>query len=95
MSGLETKLKVSKRRFQTKTASLRQHKIAKSHGISSDLSELHRFAKHHAMNCGNSNCFWCSNPRKVFKERSIQERRMFQDLDTERDRHSNGLKKKD
>jgi hypothetical protein len=32
----------------------------------------------------------CGNPRKFFKEPTVQERRFDQDVDTRRDRHSNG-----
>lgn len=95
MSDAQTKIKNSKRRHKTKAKAIRQMNIAKSHGVDVDEGELHRFAKKHALNCGRPNCLWCSNPRKIFKELSIQERRMFQDLDTERDRHSNGLKKEE
>lgn len=95
MSDLQSKINHSKRRAKTKSAAIRQMNIAKNHGFEVDESELHRFAKKHSLNCGNPKCMWCSNPRKIFKERSIQEKRMFQDLDTERDRHSNGLKKEE
>jgi hypothetical protein len=33
----------------------------------------------------------CANPRKLWGELTQQEQRMFQDIDTPRDRHSNGL----
>jgi len=52
-------------------------------------------AKHHAMDCGNPKCMLCGNPRRnawFKKERlTAQERRLFQDLDQQRDKHSNGL----
>jgi hypothetical protein len=48
--------------------------------------------KHHAMDCGQPGCMLCGNPRKVFKELTQQEKKLFQDLDTVRDKHSNGLK---
>jgi hypothetical protein len=47
-------------------------------------------AKHHAMDCGQSGCMLCGNPRKIFKEITAQEKRLFQDLEARRDRHSNG-----
>jgi hypothetical protein len=47
-------------------------------------------AKHHAMDCGRPGCMMCGNPRKTFKEVTAQEKRLFQDADTVRDRHSNG-----
>jgi len=37
----------------------------------------------------------CANPRKIFKELTTQERRLFQDPDKPNDRHSNGLKPDD
>jgi len=43
------------------------------------------------MNCGDSNCVMCGNPRKFFNEPTQQEKRLFQDVDTPNDRHSNGL----
>ena len=41
------------------------------------LNEPHRFAKKHSLNCGNPNCIFCMNPRKGFKEKTIQERRFY------------------
>jgi hypothetical protein len=32
----------------------------------------------------------CGNPRKFFKERTMQEKRAMQDVEHIRDRHSNG-----
>jgi hypothetical protein len=43
------------------------------------------------MDCGNPKCALCGNPRKLYKELTPQEKRLFQDLDIKRDRHSNGL----
>jgi hypothetical protein len=39
------------------------------------INEPHKFAKHHAMDCGNPECVMCGNPRKVWKEKTIQEKR--------------------
>jgi hypothetical protein len=30
------------------------------------------------MNCGNPNCHMCGNPRKIWKEKTIQEKRFEQ-----------------
>jgi hypothetical protein len=76
MSNEEDKFKKSKRILEDENAVKKQTKIAKSAG--SDISQPHRFAKHHAMNCGNPNCVMCGNPRKVFKEKTIQEKRFEQ-----------------
>ena len=67
----------------------KQTKIAKVHGM--DVDEPHKFAKHHAMDCGNPKCVLCGNPRKTFSELTTQEKRLFQDTEQQRDTHSNGL----
>jgi hypothetical protein len=56
------------------------------------VTEPHKFAKRHAMNCGNPNCVMCGNPRKTFKELTQQEKRLFQDAEKTTDKRSNGLK---
>lgn len=88
MSDEETKRKKSKRIMQDDNAVNRQVKIAKSHGLI--LDEPHKYAKKHAMNCGDPKCVMCGNPRKVFKERTYQENKMMQDTENVRERHSNG-----
>jgi len=80
----------SQRRHRDEIAVKRQVKIAKEFGI--PVKEPHKFAKHHAMNCGNPNCVMCGNPRKTFKELTQQEKRLFQDTEKITDKHSNGLK---
>jgi hypothetical protein len=47
------------------------------------------------MDCGNPKCVLCGNPRKSFKDLTQQEKRLFQDVDTPYDRHSNGFPPKD
>ena len=89
MSTEQDKFKHSKRLHKDETAIKKQTKIAKEHGM--EVTEPHKFSKHHAMNCGNPECMLCANPRKTFKELTAQEQRLFQDLDEVRDRHSNGL----
>ena len=87
------KYKNSHRRHKTDVAIARQVKIARSHGTYNNRSirQTHRLAKHHAMDCGNPRCFLCGNPRKTHKDRlTAQEKRLFQDLENIRDRHSNG-----
>jgi hypothetical protein len=90
MSTEEDKFKNSRRRLKDENAVKRQTKIAKAAG--SDISQPHKFAKRHAMNCGNPNCVMCMNPRKSFNELTQQEKRLFQDVERVTDRHSNGLK---
>jgi len=76
MSTEYDKFKHSKRIHADETAIKKQMKIAKSHGI--EVKEPHKLAKHHATNCGQPNCVMCGNPRKVFKEETIQEKRFKQ-----------------
>ena len=95
MANEFAKYKNSQRRHKTDVAIARQVKIARSHSTFNDrnIRQTHRLAKHHAMDCGNPKCYLCGNPRKTHKDRlTAQEKRLFQDLDTVRDTHSNGLK---
>jgi hypothetical protein len=55
-----------------------QVKIAKSNGMEVKAGQEHRYAKHSATTCGNSNCVTCGNPRKFWKERTIQEKKFIQ-----------------
>jgi hypothetical protein len=83
----------SRRRHKTDVAIARQVQIARQHGLTNRdkaVKEPHRMAKHHAMDCGRPGCMMCGNPRKTFKEVTAQEKRLFQDAEAVRDRHSNG-----
>jgi FPC/CPF motif-containing protein YcgG len=93
----DDKIKNSKRRHRDEVAIKKQTKIAKQHNVSGYDSKVaqepHRFNKHHAMDCGNPECYLCGNPRKTHKDKlTAQEKRLFQDLDKTTDKHSNGLK---
>ena len=90
MSTEEDKFKHSKRLLKDENAVKKQTKIAKTFGV--PVREPHKFAKHHAMNCGNPKCVMCGNPRKTFNELTAQEKRLFQDMEKVTDRHSNGVK---
>ena len=76
MSTEEDKFKHSKRILKDENAIRKQLKIAKAYNI--PVENPHELAKHHAMNCGNPNCVMCANPRKVWKEKTIQEKRFEQ-----------------
>jgi NADH:ubiquinone oxidoreductase subunit E len=96
MSNELAKFLGSRRRYKTDVAIARQVKIAKSHGMlnKKSMQEKHRLAKHHAMDCGNPKCYLCGNPRVTHKDKlTAQEKRMYQNLDTQTDKHSNGLPK--
>jgi hypothetical protein len=96
MSKEEDKFKKSKRILKDENAVKKQVKIAKEHNHVKDeynpkMDQPHRFAKHHAMDCGNPHCFLCGNPRRTHKDKlTVQEKKMFQDAEARRDRHSNG-----
>lgn len=99
MSNELAKYLNSRRRFKDETAIKKQVKIAKQHGLTSRdkaVKEPHRLSKHHAMDCGNPECYLCGNPRKTHKDKlTAQEKRMLQDLDKVTDKHSNGIVPKD
>jgi len=89
MSNEAEKARVSKRRLKDENAVRKQVKIAKAHGLTDkdkQIKQPHRYAKHHAMDCGNPGCVLCSNPRhnKMYKTKdklTIQERKFFQNMD--------------
>ena len=94
MSSEVDKFKNSKRRLKDDTAVNKQVKIAKAHGLTDKdrvVKEPHRMAKHHAMDCGRPGCMLCGNPRKIFKELTAQEKRLFQDIDSPPAKHTNGV----
>ena len=94
MSNELAKFVNSRRRHKTDMAVSRQVKMARA--VGSDIGQPHKFAKRHAMDCGRPQCFMCGNPRKTHKDRlTQQEKRLFQDLEQQRDRHSNGLSTKE
>ncbi len=80
MSTEEDKFKHSKRLLKDENAVKKQTKIAKTFGV--PVKEPHKFAKHHALNCGNPKCHMCANPRKVWGEKTIQEQRAEQDVES-------------
>ena len=90
----EIKEKHSKRIQQKESYVKKQVKIAKE-VMGLNVKQPHRFAKHSPANCGNPKCVMCGNPRKTFKELTIQEQRQLQDAEANRDKHSNGLKATD
>jgi hypothetical protein len=81
MSDEQDRIKHSRRISKTRDAEIRQVKIARAHGIT--VKEYHRYAKHHAMNCGRPHCLLCGNPRRIWREKTIQEQRNEQRKDDE------------
>ena len=88
MSTEEDKFKHSKRLLKDENAINKQLKIAREFGV--PIKEPHKFAKQHALDCGNPQCLLCSS-EKVLGKKTIKERRFDQDIDTPTDRRSNGL----
>jgi hypothetical protein len=82
MSNEFTKQKRSTRIHDEETKIKKQVKIAKAHGLTDKdkaVKEPHRMSKHHAMDCGQPGCILCGNPRKLFKEKTIQEKSFYQE----------------
>ena len=50
----------------------RQMRIAKTYRI--PVKDVHKFHKKSALTCGNPKCVMCGNPRKTFKELTLQEK---------------------
>jgi hypothetical protein len=76
MSHEEDKFNHSRRLHKEQAAIDKQVRIAKEFGV--PVKEPHKFHKHHALNCGDPKCLMCSNPRKVWGEKTMQERRALQ-----------------
>lgn len=83
----ESKLKHSKRIHQKENRIKQQLQLAKNyayHKLGSGmekwryLSQPHRALKHNIFNCGDPKCYMCGNPRKFFKEKTMQEKRFEQ-----------------
>ena len=86
MSAEQDKIKHSRRLLKDDNTVVKQLKIAKATGAVQQklLDQPHRLAKHHAMDCGN--------PRHLHKDGlTLQERRMFQEVDDIRKNPSNGI----
>jgi hypothetical protein len=87
VSTEQDKFKHSKRLLKDVNAVKKQTKIAKTFGV--PIKEPHKFAKQHALDCGNPKCLLCHG-EKVFGKKTIKERRFDQDVDTISDKRSNG-----
>lgn len=78
MSDEDSKVKHSKRMQQKTNHIKKQYRIAKDYGHVMYLNQPHRLAKHRAMDCGIPECAICGNPRRIFEEPTIQEKRFNQ-----------------
>ena len=78
MSNDVTKENHSKRIHQKQTYVKKQTRIAKAHGLPIKGGQEHRLQDHAAVNCGIPGCVMCANPRKIWKEKTVQEKRFYQ-----------------
>jgi hypothetical protein len=85
MSDQDMKFQHSRRIQQKNRHIARQVRIRQAHkfpGINTGkIDSPHRYHKKSGVTCGDSNCVMCGNPRKFFKERTMQERRMMQNIE--------------
>ena len=79
MGNQVERFKHSRRIAKNARAIKKQKYIAMAHGY--PIGPEHRLSKQHVASCGNSNCYMCGNPRKFFKEVTIQEKRFAQDVE--------------
>lgn len=74
----QTKNKSRAERISNKEKySTKQNKIAKQYNI----KPLGKHCSTSATTCGSATCAMCGNPRKFNGEPTIQEKRMFQDVE--------------
>jgi hypothetical protein len=76
MSTPEDKDKHSRRLYDDEVHIERRKKLLKSRSANIPVldKQPHRLNKCSGMNCGNSNCVMCGNPRNFFGDKTIQER---------------------
>jgi hypothetical protein len=83
MSDELSKKRHSRRLQLDENAINRQVRIAKDYNMHQNskwkyIEQPHRNHKKHILNCGDSHCSMCGNPRKWFKEKTMQEKRFEQ-----------------
>lgn len=77
VSDIDPAKQKHQRRIQQKNNHIqKQCKILKEYSI--PVGEPHKLHKTRAMNCGNPQCYMCANPRRVFKEKTVQEKKFEQ-----------------
>lgn len=60
------------KRFKNDFRSIRkQLKLAQAYKVDVEAKDVHRLAKIKVLNCGDPNCFLCTNPRKFNKGKNI------------------------
>jgi len=83
MSDELSKKRHSRRLQLDENAINKQVRIAKDYNMHQNskwkyIEQPHRNHKKHILNCGDSHCSMCGNPRRFFKEKTMQEKRFEQ-----------------
>jgi len=83
MSDELSKKQHSRRLQLDENAINKQVRIAKDYNMHQNgkwkyIEQPHRNHKKHILNCGDSHCTMCGNPRRFFKEKTMQEKRFEQ-----------------
>jgi hypothetical protein len=83
MSDELSKKRHSRRLQLDENAINKQVRIAKDYNMHQNgkwkyIEQPHRNHKKHILNCGDSHCTMCGNPRRFFKEKTMQEKRFEQ-----------------
>jgi hypothetical protein len=78
MSSEEQKMKRSQRRANTHTKIKKQVRIAKLAGV--NIKDEHRYAKHHALDCGVPRCPVCDGAHTPKRVRTPKEIKSIQEL---------------
>lgn len=73
---LNDKSKHQERIQQKENKIKKQVKLSKAFHI--PYKEPHKLLKRSVVSCGNPKCLYCANPRKVLKEKTIQEQKFEQ-----------------
>ena len=78
MSNQSQREKHGERFFQKIKKLARKLKLAKEYHHEHALNNPHKYHKKSLFTCGNPECVGCMNPRKAFKEKTMQERKFEQ-----------------
>lgn len=73
----DDKNKKATRLQRTANAIKKQVRIAKSLGTTHTHNQPHRYAKRHALDCGNPKCLVCHS-EKVFNKPTLQDRKFIE-----------------
>lgn len=88
MSDEQVKVRHSQRLHQKENRIKKQLQLAKNYGYHKlnstmhkwrNLLQPHRNLKQNIFNCGDPKCHMCGNPRKFFKEETMQEKKHKQE----------------